>query len=72
MTTEIRPSTIIGAALLGVAGMTVALLIAMNTQLAVAAEGMSGPARIADDNSTSIPDGFREWCFWVRHSRPTG
>ncbi|MGI9417263.1 MAG: cytochrome P460 family protein [Geminicoccaceae bacterium] len=70
ITTNLRPATIIGATLLGIAGMTTALLIAMDTQLAAAAEG--GPAKITDDNSTSIPDGFREWVFLGAPLTPNG
>ena len=45
---------------IALAGVVAAFVLAVQSELASAQMAESGPARITDDNRTSIPEGFRE------------
>ncbi len=60
------------ASLTAVAGIVAAIFLAGQTQLASAQMTNSGPAKITENNETSIPDGFREWVFLGAPLTPNG
>ena len=66
----IRP--MVTASLTAVAGVIAAFLLASQTQLASAEMANAGPAKINENNETSIPDGFREWVFIGAPLTPNG
>ncbi len=69
MTTYRQFATVSAIALAGVAA---AFVLAVQSELASAQMAGSGPARITDDNRTSIPEGFREWVFIGAPLTPNG
>lgn len=60
------------AFLVAAAGVAAAFFLGPSIDTASAQMSKSGPAKINDQNETSIPDGFREWVFLGAPLTPNG
>ncbi len=60
------------ASLVAAAGITAALILGAPIDTASAQMSKGGPAKINDQNETSIPEGFREWVFLGAPLTPNG
>jgi hypothetical protein len=63
---------VISATFTAIGGIITAFFLASQVELASAQMASSGPAKITENNETSIPAGFREWVFLGAPLTPNG
>ena len=64
--------SVVAVSIVAAVGIVATLLLTSQAQLASAQMANTGPAKITDDNQTSIPGGFRKWVFLGAPLTPNG